>query len=95
MRKLVYNALVILGVWESTGPKMLLEKPAQFVENGLGPYIAKPLFACPMCMASVWGLSFYFFRDKFKWVWHVLALCGLMKLIMVLVFEGRVSHKNP
>ena len=87
MKRLILNALVILGVWESTGQGMLMEKPASWLQLKLGDYWVKPFFLCPVCCASVWGLAYYFLHRRFKPLWHVLSLAGLMKLIMKLVFS--------
>jgi hypothetical protein len=87
MKRLVLNALVIIGVWESTGTGMLMEKPAAALKAKLGPYWVKPLFDCPVCCASVWGLAYYFLHRRFKPLWHVLSLAGLMKLIMKIAFS--------
>jgi hypothetical protein len=89
MKRLLLNALVILGVWESTSPDMLLGPMAAKVKAAAGETAVKPLFDCPVCMSSFWGLAFYFFGHRFKPLWHVLSLCGLMKLIMRLVFTKK------
>lgn len=86
MKLLIFNALVVIGVWESTAPGMILEKPAAWLESKLGRYWVKPLFNCPPCMASVWGTAFYFLHDYGRPLWYVLALAGLIKLILKIVF---------
>lgn len=89
MKRLIINALIILGVWEATAPTQVLGPIAQKIEAEIGTTATKPLFNCPVCMASFWGLSFYFLGNRFKPLWHVLSLCGLMKLIMRVVFEPK------
>lgn len=94
MIKLAYNALVILGIWEATAPDMILGKPAAALKDVVGPVVAKPLFDCPVCCASFWGLAYWFFGNRFRPAWHVLALCGLMKIVMTLAFKGNLNHKE-
>ena len=84
---LIWNALVIIGVWEATGQGMILEKPANWLRGKLGDYWCKPLFLCPVCCASVWGLAFYFFRSFCQPLWYVLALAGIVKRIVKLAFN--------
>lgn len=36
-----------------------------YLANKLPSYITKPLFACPVCMASVWGVIFH---SLYLWV---------------------------
>ncbi|HUD75905.1 MAG TPA: hypothetical protein VMQ76_12610 [Terracidiphilus sp.] len=84
--RLVINALVIIGVWEATGPGMILERPAAALKAAVGPVAVKPLFDCTVCMASVWGLAYWFLGRRCRPLWHVLALAGLMKLVMRLAF---------
>jgi len=83
---LIWNALVILGVWDATGVGMILERPALWLQSAIGDYWCKPLFLCPVCMASVWGLAFYFLHDYCHPFWYVLALAGMMKLILKIAF---------
>lgn len=84
---LILNALVIIGVWEASAPGMILDKPCQWITKRLGMYWSKPICNCPVCMASVWGLSFYFLHDYCKPFWYVLALSGLVKLVMKVIFQ--------
>lgn len=84
---LIWNALVIIGVWESTGPGMILQKPAAWLQSRIGDYWCKPLFLCPVCCASFWGCAFFFLHDFCRPLWYILALAGLMKIILKIVFS--------
>ena len=89
MKRLIINALVIVGVWEATSPDKVLGPMAKKVEGIVGETLSKPLFNCPTCMASFWGLAYYFLGHRFKPLWHVLSLCGLMKLLMQFFFTRK------
>lgn len=76
-------ALVILGVWTAFGEGMIFEALGDWLEERVHPFILKPIFTCPICMASLWGGSI--------WIWSggpwqvllvfILALAGLLRLI--------------
>lgn len=85
--KLILNALIVIGLWESTGDRMILEKPAKWLKRNIGETAVKPLFDCPMCMASVWGVAYYYLSEirLLRPLFYVLSLCGLMKLIMTAI----------
>jgi hypothetical protein len=89
MKRLAYNALVVIGVWESFGPGMLMEPVGKRIESAIGSEACRPLFGCAVCMSSVWGLSYWYLGKTLRPLWHVLALAGLVKLIMKVVFPLR------
>jgi hypothetical protein len=58
-------------------------------------YIAKPIFGCAACMASIHGTISYFlfvYRDFGFWLWPVfcIVLCGLNFVIIKLTTKERI-----
>lgn len=94
MIDLIFNALVILGIWESSAPGMILNWPASWLRKRIGDYWIKPVCECPPCMASAWGLLYYFLGRYFKPLWYILALCGLVKIIIRVAFRENPVHKE-
>lgn len=83
--RLALASLYILGVWTLFQPKMLLQEFGDWLTWFLGRMAVKPLFSCPMCMASLHGTLIWFLTGGgLSWVWplFVLSLCGLMRLIV-------------
>ena len=49
-------------------------------------FITKPLFDCPPCMASVWGIPFVLLHPLNIWsVVYLFALCGINYIVMKLI----------
>lgn len=58
---------------------MILEKPKKWLDSVFGKaLIRKPLYACPPCMASIWGSAAYWinFYDGNP-IWYILAMWPL------------------
>jgi hypothetical protein len=57
--------------------------------QGMAEFWCKPLFDCPPCMASVWGLmGWFYFAPQLALVPYILALCGVNALISKLYYYG-------
>lgn len=86
---LAVAALWIVGVWTLFLPGMLLQPFGDWASYFLGKMAVKPLFACPMCMASVHGsLAWWFCGGVLLWwVPFVLCLCGTMKILTILILN--------
>ncbi len=82
---LVFNSLFIIGLHKITREGMLLEKAGTWAVKILGEFWSKPVTECPPCMASVWGLLFYFIFVQGGVVllpFYLLTLVGLNYLLM-------------
>lgn len=80
---LVVASLIIFGIWNAFGPKMIFGWLGDIWEKRLPDALNKPLWACPPCMASVWGTAYWFFvggRIEW-WIPFVLALSGFNRII--------------
>lgn len=82
---LIFNALVINGVWFATSPGEIYDFTGRFFETKTPQWVAKPMVQCRKCMSSVWGtagfLSFghlYLGLPLWMWVPYCLALCGMI-----------------
>ena len=52
-------------------------------------YLCKPLFDCPPCMASVWGLiGWFYFVTDLHLIPYLLILCGLNALMSKMFYYG-------
>lgn len=85
--RLLIATLVILGIWNATGPGMILERVGNWLERA-PKWFSKPIGLCPPCMAGVHGTWIWFFLggDWKLWPIFVLALSGLMVLIVKNLF---------
>jgi hypothetical protein len=94
------NALWILGIWNAALPGQVLDPIATWmagdskavppIEGHAPDWINKPLFLCPMCMASVHGtLWWLIFRPVSFWALTVYIVClsGFLKAIAILVLD--------
>jgi hypothetical protein len=98
------NSLVCLGVHVATREDMILFPFAQFIKRlsrkvgdyispcsdfNMAYYVCKPLFDCPPCMASVWGLlGWFYLMPSLAIVPYLLVLCGVNSLISKLYYYG-------
>lgn len=78
-------ALYATGVLQQEG--MLLYPIRQWLDKRNLPYlIAKPLYLCPPCMASIWGSLVWFFVPGqvfcIGWPLFCLAVCGFTYLLI-------------
>ena len=92
---LVLNSLVCLGVHVLTRDGMLFAPVADWIRNSLkgvfniSEFWCKPLFDCPPCMASVWGLlGWFYLMPSLAIVPYLLVLCGVNALISKLYYYG-------
>jgi hypothetical protein len=56
---LILNSLIIFAVYAMAGEGMIFGSLADRLRLILPIYICKPLFDCPPCMASFWGIVIY------------------------------------
>ena len=88
---LALNSLIIMGIHVLTRHGMLLQP---FVNDDWNEYIRKPLYDCPPCMSSVWGiLGWLYFAPDFNIILYLLALCGLNGLLSA-IFYLTWEHTN-
>jgi hypothetical protein len=86
---LVLNSLGCLGVHCLTREGMLFEQAANFIRHYVGEFWSKPLFDCPPCMASVWGLiGWLYFVTDLHLIPYLLILCGLNALTSKMYYHG-------
>ncbi len=57
LTKIITLALVLWGISATTSDGMIFSKPADWITNKIKGVWHKPLFSCPMCMASVYGVT--------------------------------------
>jgi hypothetical protein len=68
---------------------MLLEQAATLIRDNIGEFWSKPLFDCPPCMASVWGLiGWFYFEPNIAMIPYLLTLCGLNALTSKMFYYG-------
>jgi len=86
---LVLNSLACLGVHCLTREGMILEKVANYIRLYIGEFWCKPLFDCPPCMASVWGLlGWFYLTPSLAIVPYLLVLCGVNALTSKMFYYG-------
>jgi len=97
-----YIATVCLGIWGIHilfQEGHLLERPGNWMrDRSPEPWWIKPLFDCPICMSSVWGIVGFFAVDYFfdlhmpyrQIVPFVFCLCGLNTILGKLTTKERI-----
>lgn len=83
----------IWGIKAITTYPFIFYKQANFVERYAGKWICKPLFRCPVCMASFWG-SFIFAISGltvYYWPVYVIALAGIQFLLIEYLYPEDVE----
>jgi hypothetical protein len=86
---ILLNSLICLGVHVLTRDGMLFENIANLVRDNISEFWCKPLFDCPPCMASVWGLlGWFYLTPSLAIVPYLLVLCGVNALISKLYYYG-------
>lgn len=86
---LVINSLACLGVHCLTRDGMLFEPIALSIRHYIGEFWSKPLFDCPPCMASVWGIiGWFYFAPELHLIPYLLVLCGINSLMTKLYYYG-------
>lgn len=94
------NALWIIGVWNAALPGQVLDPIATWfagdskampaIEGHVPDWINKPLFLCPMCMASVHGALWWMVFHPTPLILlpvYVVCLSGLLKVVTILVLN--------
>jgi len=82
---LAFNCLLIIGLHKITREGMLLEKVGTWSVKYFGSFWSNPITECPPCMASVWGILFYFLFVNAGFLilpFYLVALAGLNYLVM-------------
>lgn len=76
---LIYSALWCLGVYCVLSPNYLLGWLGDSMREVLPRWMAKPMFDCLPCMASIHGTLIHFISggDVFTWIPFVICLSGL------------------
>lgn len=82
---LFISSFWIWGVHFCFMGNQIFGKVGEWLNNRLPKWACKPLFLCPMCMASVHGTVIYLASPMhYLWYMHLLfvvALCGLNDII--------------
>lgn len=76
----------------------LLENAGKWMEERLPDFVNKPLWMCPICQSSFWGIIGFHALDYFfgvhlpykLLVLYVLCLCGLNTLLSKLTTKERI-----
>jgi hypothetical protein len=81
--RLPFACLVTVGIWTLFQPGMLLSPIADALHKKVPTWVAKPLYDCVICFASLYGTAIWFLTggDLVYWAPFCLALCGLNKLV--------------
>ena len=81
---LVGNALFIFGLSKLLSEKMIFGRIGAYVQSKIGETASKPLFACPPCMASVWGSAWFaiFIGEWLILPLYLILLVGLVRFMM-------------
>ena len=96
---LIINSLIIWGVYTSLQEGMIFGRMGNDIRNPKAiKWIAKPLGTCPICMASIYGTSifwFAYFTDLINYdyiiivyICYVFALAGLNYLILTFMLQS-------
>jgi len=85
---LIFNTLFIIGVWQATKPGNILG----FINYyDISEDLAKPLFKCPKCMASIHSILPFWIFAPFGWsslliyFFYIFALAGAVSAITNLI----------
>lgn len=67
------------------------------LERTLGTTICKPLFLCPPCMSSVWGLVFgiSYFGLELKVLLFVICLLGINYAVKKIIYPEYEEETSP
>lgn len=69
----------------------ILWKQGIWLDKKLPKFIKKPLYRCPVCMASFWGTYFFLYSDQtgvMNWILFVFAVCGINFLIVEFLYPS-------
>jgi len=82
---LIISSFWIWGFHFCFREKQIFGSTGNWLDNRLPKWICKPLFKCPMCMASIHGTAIYLLSPMaYHPAYHllfVMALCGLNDII--------------
>jgi hypothetical protein len=95
---------VSLGIWAVHilfQEGHLLEKAGDWMDDNWPEKVNKPLWACPICQSSVYGLIGFFALDFLFGVHHhvkllvpfIFCLCGLNVIILNLTSKKRIIQE--
>ncbi|MDR1886710.1 MAG: hypothetical protein LBQ70_02230 [Prevotellaceae bacterium] len=97
MTSVIEISLMITAIHICCRDGMIFSEPRIFVQNRLcrrfghriSAIIEKPLFACLVCMSSVWGLAGCIALNipASEWIFTILQVCGLNSIITYFVKE--------
>lgn len=84
---LLFAAAGIIGMYKAFETGNIFGKIADWLSQRVPFWVSKPLFDCPICMSSVWGITYIILVVQFKlwYIWLIPALAGLIALLCVLV----------
>ena len=79
---IAYCALGIMGVHFAFKPNELFGRASDWLQDRLPLWLVKPLFLCPMCMASFWGIVYLLVCVEWKLyaLWIIPAVTGLLAI---------------
>lgn len=83
----------IWGIKAITSHPFIFYKIANDIEYHAGKWICKPLFRCPVCMASLQG-SFIFAvsgLNIYYWPVYIIALAGIQFLLIEFLYPENVE----
>jgi len=86
-------SLITIGIFVTTWENMIFYKPAKWLKSKLPEWLHKPLFSCPICMASFWTLFLVSIFDIRKLIYSpiiILLVAGLNT-----IFLSIYSHLIP
>jgi len=85
LEHIAINSFICFGVYKALDAGMILHRVNRWTVRKRWPdWITKPLFLCPVCMASFWGTA-YFVAIGITWYWlpfWILAVAGLNRILL-------------
>lgn len=89
LKLILITALALYGSKVLWLEGMIFEKPKLWLDKVFGDsMIRKPLYACPACMASVWGSVIYWWSVEYShyalffWPVFCISVCGMVWILM-------------
>lgn len=85
----LYCSLFIFGLWNAAQKGFILHRLDNYAEAYLPEFLYKPLIGCVLCMASIWGGSYYFYFIGFDFgvLVFIPAVSGLNLFVINLLPE--------
>lgn len=77
------NSLFIWGIHCSFSDGFIFHGVGKVMERTIGTTLCKPLFGCPPCQSSVYGIAGYWLYFGLSWLMipYVICLCGFNYVI--------------